>query len=141
MATSRQSQSLLGIPVLAKKTCWAIQEEREQERGPCRRQGLNSNYVSRLCPSRAFLTDTLALSRQMLMTLGNCVQQAIVVTVDLGDDLVILAQAILIRVVCPESGKLALHWSSHLCRWPPSWFHQSCWPPWHAPCYPRSHHL
>lgn len=41
---------------------------------------------------------------------------------------------------CPVSGKLALHWSSHLWRWPPSWFHQSHWPPRHAPCVPRAHH-
>lgn len=105
-------------------------------KGLYRRQGLKkkkSNYVSRPWFSRVVLVYILALGGQKLIIKGYCVQQVSVVTVYLGDDLVLLAQAGFIKVVIVQGpGKLCLHWSSHLRRCPPSWFHQSHWPPWRA---------
>ena len=81
--------------MLAVKTCWAIQEEGR----PYKKQRLKGNYVSKPWPSMAVLADTLALGGQKLMIRGNCVQQTGIVTIHLGNDLVLLVQPEFLRVV------------------------------------------
>lgn len=89
----RQSQSHLGIPMLADNTCWAIREEK----GTMQKAGAKRKLCQQT--SRAVLADTLVLDGQELMIQGNYVHQWRVVTIYLGHDMVLLVQAGFIRVV------------------------------------------